>query len=187
MYFTYFLTCFNRRMLWSRQLVVWIFKKRISVWIPVLKSHVLLPDSTSRKNRAAARFHFYFISTVFRMTAVPMKGYFNVSAIIIFGNKSIVFLSYLSNSYVSPNNGLNGFPTRSQFDVAMDIAKAVTYWNDLMTCLEWVSHNERFNIKLHNRKCLMITNHQQWSISTSIFPLHIYHSKEILFKKGGKW
>ena len=37
------------------------------------------------------------------------------------------WFTYLSNSYVSPRRGLKGFPTLSQFEVAMDMAKAVTY------------------------------------------------------------
>ena len=36
--------------------------------------------------------------------------------------------THLSNSYVSPSKGLNGLPTRSQFDAAADAAKAAMYY-----------------------------------------------------------
>ena len=148
---------------------IWRF---FTVQIPELKLHDLLPDLIS------SRFHFNFKSTAFLMTALLMKRYSSTHVVTItFGCKSIMncFISYLSNSYVSPNNGLNGFPTRSQFDVAMDIAKAVTYWND--TFGTGITQMKILRLSYHSCKCFTITNSQRCTI---------YHSKEITYKKGNK-
>ena len=100
------------------------------------------------------------------MTAVLMKRYLNTHVVTItFGCDTILncFLSYLSNSYVSPNNGLNGFPTRSQFDVAMDIAKAVTYWNDMFGTS--ITQMKILRLSYHSCKCFTITNSDEQHLS----------------------
>jgi hypothetical protein len=68
-----------------------------------------------------------------------------------------MFKQYLSNSNVSPSNGLNGLPIRSQLEAVADTAKAVTsYKHEIKHLLCYVHMYECVNAYMHIKDNILL-------------------------------
>lgn len=79
---------------------------------------------------------------------------------------------YLINSYVSPSNGLNGFPVRSHCEATADTAKAATHCSKRMST-QFIS------------RILVFIKHQQSQYYR--MPLLKWHRKVLLSREGNKY